>query len=505
MNRRDFLKLLSASTLTEVSWPYISPSLTHWRQNEGHPNILVLVFDTLSAKHMSIFDYARETSPNLTRFAEKATVFNRHYAAGNFTTPGTASILTGVYPWSHRAINLHGIVSDDYLERNIFNLLPNQYYRTSYTHNLLVFSLLHQFRSGIDHLKRTRELCLRDNEYADRLFIEDYNVAFFSEWALLMGQKHPASLFLSMVDRAFRSATKTNATKDYTQLFPRGIPELHNLSFVLEDVVDWLKDEVTQWPQPFFAYIHLLPPHEPYSARRDFVDSFDDGWKPPKKPDDVFSEGHEQGFLNKQRREYDEYLAYTDSEFGRLYDGLQQSGILENTYFVVTSDHGELFERGIRGHVTETMYDPLLHVPLLIAKPGQEQREDVFTRTSCVDLLPTFLHLAGEPMPGWSEGQILPTFEGGATDDNRSIFAMEAKRNPSQAPLNIGTISLVQNQHKLVHYFGYKGSKKEFELFDLASDPEEMTDQYQSKPEIAAELQGLLKQRLEEINEPFIR
>ena len=68
--------------------------------------------------------------------------------------------------------------------------------------------------------------------------------------------------------------------------------------------------------------------------------------------------------------------------------------MLDDTYVIVTSDHGEMFERGIRGHVTPTLYEPVIRVPLLIAKPGQREREDVYAPTSCVDLLPTLL------MPG---------------------------------------------------------------------------------------------------------
>ncbi|UCG22784.1 MAG: sulfatase-like hydrolase/transferase, partial [Chloroflexota bacterium] len=92
VSRRDFLKLLPLLPLMKVSWPHILPEERQLQQSPSGPNILVLVFDTLSASHMSLFGYDRQTTPNLARFAERATVFHRHQAAGNFTTPGTASI-----------------------------------------------------------------------------------------------------------------------------------------------------------------------------------------------------------------------------------------------------------------------------------------------------------------------------------------------------------------------------------------------------------------------------
>ncbi|MEZ4646245.1 MAG: sulfatase-like hydrolase/transferase, partial [Chloroflexota bacterium] len=180
------------------------------------------------------------------------------------------------------------------------------------------------------------------------------------------------------------------------------------------------------------------------------------------------------------------------------------SGALDNTYFVLTSDHGEMFERGIRGHVTTTLFDPLLHVPLLIVKPGQQTREDVYTNTSCVDLLPTFLHLTGQPIPDWAEGQVLPTFAAAEPAPDRSIFALEAKSNPKQAPLHNATATLIKDDYKLIYYTGLaKGDV--YELYHVADDAEELTNLYETKPAIAADLQAELAQKLDEVNEPYQR
>lgn len=466
------------------------------------PNVLILVFDALSARNMSLYGYPRATTPQLERFANRATVYHRHYAAGNFTTPGVASLLTGTYPWTHRGLHLHGTTDASFRDRNLFRAFADAgYYSIGYSHNLLVTSLMYQFRDHIDELKRTRELCLIDDEYADRFFFSDYNTAFWSEWMLLReGNSPPGSLFYSLFDRALRFVHRKQLEGTYGELFPRGIPHLHSLFFVLEDAIDWLQAQLTQLPRPFVAYVHLLPPHEPYVARRDFVDQFADKWSPTPKAEHRFSEGHTPSFLNQQRREYDEYLAYTDAEFGRLYDGMAQSGVLDNTCVVVTSDHGELFERGIRGHVTPVLYEPVVHIPLLITTPGQTQREDIYTPTNCVDVLPTLLGIAGQPPPVWCEGEVIPLVARSQPDNKRALYAMEAKGNPKHAPLTKATVALFKGQHKLVRYSGYENYDLAYELYDLDKDPEEQENLDSLEEPLGLQMREELEQKLDEVN-----
>ena len=113
IDRRTFLKLLPTVPFYKVAWPYVETAVHAARtpaQSSDRPNILFLVFDTLSAQHMSLYGYNRETTPNIARFAEKSTVFHKHVAGGNFTSPGTSRLTTGTYAWTHRAIPLQGRV-----------------------------------------------------------------------------------------------------------------------------------------------------------------------------------------------------------------------------------------------------------------------------------------------------------------------------------------------------------------------------------------------------------
>jgi arylsulfatase A-like enzyme len=141
---------------------------------------------------------------------------------------------------------------------------------------------------------------------------------------------------------------------------------------------------------------------------------------------------------------------------------------------------------------------------LLIAKPRRREREDVYEPTSCVDLLPTLLHITGKAIPDWCEGNLLPSFGDNAARGNRAIFAVEAKSNPKQAPLTKGTVALVKDQHKLIHYFGYDGYESEYELYDLTNDPEELEDVYTSKKSIAEDLKDQLAEKLRQVNQQYV-
>ena len=104
MNRRQFLKLSSLASFLSLPLHVQPPRLPI--SNPDARNILIVVFDAFSAKNIPFYGYPRNTTPNLNKLLDKAIVYHNHYAAGNYTTPGTASLLTGAYPWTHRAINL---------------------------------------------------------------------------------------------------------------------------------------------------------------------------------------------------------------------------------------------------------------------------------------------------------------------------------------------------------------------------------------------------------------
>jgi arylsulfatase A-like enzyme len=510
INRREFVKLSSLLPLTYFLPPQVQKSI-HATPGSNPKNILILVFDALSASNVSLLGYRRNTTPKLIEIANQAIVYHRHYAGGSFTTPGTASLLTGTYPWTHRAVIRGDRVMKNLITRNMFNLFSS-HHRFAYTHNPLVDTLLNQFKNDIDYEESLWKLFLVTGRVMNYLFSKDANTVDVVDNVTFnknIGSSY--SLFLSRYIIEFLDQIEYRITKNYTDNFPRGLPSFRKDSrqaFILEDAIDWLQNTIEESPHPYLGYIHVLPPHFPYRTRKDFIDIFDDGWKPVKKPD-LFrrSKGITRNGITEERRYYDEFIAYTDAEFYRLFDSLRDSGYLENTIVVFTTDHGEMFERGLYRHDHPFLYEPAVHIPLVIFHPEQKKRIDVFTPTSAVDLLPTLLFTTGQPIPEWCEGNVLPPFNTKTSPTDRSLFAMDAKENPNRSsPLTRASSMVVKGQYKLTKYFGYKdlpNGEPIIELYDIENDPEELNNLYLEKESLAKELLNELEIRMNEADEPY--
>ena len=280
ISRRDFLKTsaaLAAGVTFAGASRLISPSL----QNIVKPNILIFVFDAMSARHLSLYGYERETTPNLRRFAERAFVYHRHYSAGNFTTSGTASMLTGLYPWTHRAINYRGMVARHLKDQNIFRLIGNEYTRLAFTQNLWADILLSQFKPEVDiHLpcgsySNSVESSLQPDDLPS-----DQTMAYFAFQDFLNlrvddPKAFPGSLLVASADltRALAS-DREHISAEY----PRGLPTNYDYSYenanVLAGIGQLVKSSLVQ-AEPYLAYFHLWSPHDPYNARKDFVGRFE--------------------------------------------------------------------------------------------------------------------------------------------------------------------------------------------------------------------------------------
>ena len=511
MRRREFLKLTSTFSAA-AAFNAISSRLQNPLQKDNrNPNIIILLFDTMSARHSSLYGYGRPTTPNLEKFAERATVYHSHISAGNFTTPGTASLLTGTYPWTHRAINHRGPVARAQADRNLFNLLGDSYRRVGYAQNTWANVLLSQFRSEIDvHLppsaftEKHRVLPLSE------ILKRDPILSYFSfEEFMALGKQSvnpmPGSLTYAITDLLY---TSTQGETERTDKYPNGQPtnfySFYDLSGLLSGAANTLS-ELAATSQPFLAYMHFFPPHEPYTPTIDFLDIYEaDDIELPFKPRHKMADSHYNvKALRRFRKEYDEFITNLDFEIGLLLDHLRNSGLTDNSYVIITSDHGHLFERGEHAHGTALMYESVIHVPLIISAPGQTQRSDVYVPTSSIDVLPTLLHLGGQPIPNDLPGKLLPGL-GGIEDPNRSIFSMVAKTNSAFLPFTVCTVTITRGSHKLIHYVGYPGYDGRSELYDLQEDPDEKKDLIDRDPEIGRILKQELLESLDAANRQIV-
>ncbi len=503
MNRRDFLKLTGLLPLS-MAVPAVTRVISRSEATQTRAqNVIVVVFDAFSAYNISLYGYHRETTPNLARLAKKAIVYHDHFAGSNFTTSGTASLLTGTLPWTHRAIRPDGQVAAPFVTRNIFGAFQD-YYRLAYTHNGWAYTLLRQMQRETNELIPREKLLLSSyDNFIESLFRNDDDIASVS-WTrdMRIGDGYAYSLFLAHLYKVLQDGKVAHIKP----LFPRGLPTTgSDDGFLLEQAVDWLANVLTAIPQPFLGYFHFLPPHSPYNTSIDFFNHFKgDGYQPVSKPLDVFTDRRIIKNLLGHRTEYDEFILYVDREFGRFYGELEKAGLLENTWVVFTSDHGEMFERGILGHSTDALYQPVIRIPLLIFEPGRQVGIDVRSPTSAVDVLPTLAHVTGHTIPSWTEGTVLPPFA--EPDASRNLYAVRAKDDDPESALTQASTTLVRGRYKLLYYYGYeeRGIPDFIRLYDLEADPEELTDLSRREKAIAGELLNELKAKLAEVNKPYI-
>ena len=505
LNRRDLLKL-AGMVGGSIFVPSFMQDMPHVSPEEGKKNILILVFDAFSAHNISLYGYGRETTPNLARLAQQAVVYHNHLAGGNFTTPGTASLLTGTYPWTHRAIQVNGIVDPAYRNRSLFHAF-NGYHRFAYSHNPFANTLFFQFQNDIDDFIPIDSLLLTSDGLVQRLFRRDGDISGLS-WMRAIKQSQNEGSSYSLFIPGLYELDRESRIESVKASFPLGLPYIQSDNyFTLEQTVDFLIAQLNGLPRPFMGYFHVIPPHAPYNTRDDFFDRFkNDQFQPPPKPTHPFGgRRRTPEFLARLRREYDEYILYVDHEFNRLMEDLRQSGILEDTWVILTSDHGELFERNFWAHSAAVLYQPVIHIPLLIFEPRRTERLDIHTPTSAVDILPTLLHLTGSPSAPWSEGVLLPPFGNTNVETDRSIYAFESRDSEPNTFPKEGVTALVKGRYKLTHTYGYQKLQGGYlvELYDIESDPEELHELSSTQPNIRNDLLDELTTKLAEVKKNF--
>ena len=510
LSRRDFLKLL-AGTSAGLGTLRIDELLNpiRARGGGGQPNIIVLVLDAMSAQNLSLYGYPRPTTPNLERFAQRATVYHSYYSAGNFTTPGTASMLTGLYPWHHRAFSRRSLVKRD-LTENLFHAAQG-YYRVGYSQNIWADLFPRQFRADLDlHLPSPSFSEESLTAMTSHRLPNDSAIAFYALDEFLLSSHqvlnpYPGSALMGYLDVSFGMFKNKDRVTDAD--YPFGIPTNTYYTYRHPQVFNGLRDlmmEFTRKNSPWLGYFHLYSPHAPYCPRKQFTGIFPEIKFPYKKRHPLSANHASAETIRLARDRYDEFITDLDHEFGLLMDALEQAGILDSSYLFVTSDHGEVFERGELGHGSPLLYDPVIHIPLVVSAPGQRKRRDVFTPTSSTDLVPTIAHLSGgDSLPGL-DGRLLPEL-GGIEDPARGIFSMVAKDNSSFLPIRAGTVALTKGNLKLIHYQGYEKEWADFEMYNLADDPIEKKDLYPRQPFELAQMKQELLDSLADADRPYQR
>jgi len=374
------------------------------------PNVLLITIDTTRADRMGFLGSKRGLTPNLDVLAKQGIVFGRAYSQYPLTVPSHATILSGTYPQFHKVIDF-GLP----LAKSV-PYLPD---------------ILHQ---------------------------HGYQTGAFVAAAVL----DPDGGWVPGFGRGF-DEYETDFRAHGSQPSRYETVE-HRADYVVAHALAWLKDH----PQrPFFAWIHMYDPHEPY--------------EPPER------------FKTRYAAEpYDGEIAFADSELGKLFSELRARGLYDDTLIAVMSDHGEAF--GEHGEFTHGifLYDETVHVPLLVRMPANRfagQRVDA--RVGLVDVVPTVLEAVGIPIPPEVQGDSLVPLMKSPVGSNPALAKLENRPAYSESDyphrdfgwsslraLREGKYLFVEAPHQ--------------ELYDQSADPVAGHNLAPSAPAVTQALSGKL-------------
>jgi arylsulfatase A-like enzyme len=308
--------------------------------------ILVLV-DTLRADHLKPFNpQTRVRTPVIDEFAAQSAVFEAAQAPENWTKPSCASVLTGLYPASHGAKTGDAKLSDKAL------MVSEAFKQAGFTTGTFIANGFVSERFG-----------------------------FNQGW------------------------------DDYTNY----IHEHHNAlaPSVFRDAANWVE---AHKEKRFFLYIQTIDPHVPYDPPEDMLALYQpEPYTGPIKPRSTAEQLEKAKSVppklvltdaDKHYIEalYDGEISGHDRALGTFIERLKKLGVYDQTMVVITADHGEEFEdHGSWGH-GHSVYQELLHVPLMVRFPPTVPARRIDETVSTVDIAPTLLAAAGLPVPDVMEG-----------------------------------------------------------------------------------------------------
>jgi arylsulfatase len=325
----------------------------------GAASILLVSVDTLRADHLGLYGYRRATSPRIDAWFASGRVYDSAYSTEASTAPSLVSLLTGLLPQQHGVRLLYQRIPD--ATETVAERLRRAGYQTAAVVSSVVLTAE---ALGLD---------ARFEHYDDHVDEPEPRRPLFER----------------------RASRTTDAA----------------LAWLLEG-----RDP----RRPHFLWVHYIDPHGPYRPPPERPVDFTHPAPSPldlaRVPDYQREPGVDDAFEYVDR--YDEEIAYTDREVGRLLDGYARLGLTEGSLVVFTADHGESmleheqwFTHGY--HV----YEEITRVPLALRGPGIAMGR-VAHPVSLADVAPTLLRAAGAAVPEGLFGR--PLDEAGP---DRAVYA----------------------------------------------------------------------------------
>lgn len=431
------------------------------RTPEARPNVLFVVWDTVRADHLSLYGHARETTPALDSWAEGALVFEDCRSTASSTVPSHGAMFTGLYPSEHGANNRY--LQLDAGHETLAEIFQAAGYGTYLYAANPHLSAAENFSQGFGREEHPWD--------ADKLD---------AALTILAAKTNPEGL----VDTSSELPDKLRAHNFQTW-------DVKATGALAErSLLRWLDTRAKD--EPFFAFINYMEAHRPYvpspEARRAFMDerelpasyavdrSWERTWSYTFGLEELTPEE-----LNLTELTYDACLLELDQLFAHLMQSLTAAGHLEDTIVVLVGDHGEhLGEQHMLDH-QYSLYQGLLHVPLVLWNPKRIEPGRSTAPVANFDIFPTLLELCGlEATPGVTrqarsllrpnaQRERLSEYPSDFEYPIRSVRAVHPTWDPT--PFERRLSAFQRGDHKLIW-----ASDGRNELYDLARDPGEQHD-----------------------------
>jgi len=410
------------------------------------PNLILVTIDTLRPDHLGLAGYERPTSPWLDSLASNGVVFTNAYAPMPCTAPAHATIMTGMYAFGHGVRRNGWPLPGDVT--TLAELLRSAGYSTGAAVGVAHLSSAFGWGRGFDWF--------HDQGHFDRFF------------------PHSGLILIRMLTRFMPWTFACEASEPVAR------------------AIGWIESEADE---PFFIWLHLWDPHDPYLPPEQYLDRFDADSIPPEES------GFPSDEMRMWRDGYDGEILYTDHELGKLWRALRRIGVHEKTVIAVVSDHGEsLGERSFRGH-SILLYEEQIRVLFLLSAPslGFAAGRTISVPVGLVDIAPTLLDLLGmkERLRNPDGISLVDAVRGDESTD-RVLFA-------ESDMWGFRGRAVIEGKRKLIRYDsinldhpgfaehpGTLGFISGTELYDIVADPSETRNLASSMPELAARLSAIM-------------
>jgi N-acetylglucosamine-6-sulfatase len=417
--------------------------------SKAHPNIVFILIDDLRWDALGCTGHPFAKTPNIDRIAKEGALFKNFFVSIPLCSPSRGSFLTGQYPHTHGVIN-----NGDH---------------SSLSHKLVTFpKLLHD--AGYE------TACIGKWHMG----VDDSPRPGFDRWVSFKGQGVYNDPVLNVDGKASKhSGYITDILNDYAVKF---IKVEHKKPFLL-----YLPHKAVHGPfTPAERHKNLysdavIEPvkslHDPLEGKPALTRQLEDG--PDGKAAKKKGKAAKQAKDNERRmpenliRNQLRALAAVDEGVGALFKALEESGQLNNTIIIFSSDNGFFWgEHGLSDK--RWAYDESIRDPLLVRFPNLIRPGTVFDQFVLnIDIAPTLLELAGAPVPKTIQGRsLLPLLKEPRKTSWRDSFLTEYFQEKAY-PRTPTWQAVRTDRWKYINYSDLKGMD---ELYDLKADPYELTN-----------------------------